>query len=138
LVVDNAPEFEQISALVRGAILCAVTSASTRSLPQPRLPADRHEFETRSLPRSLAATRRGFTFYVAVPTSSIETCSVPGSLAATLAALPSISLIPSARFTKFALIAPTAESECLNIRDKFVQFVSPPATLVALSVNWCL
>jgi hypothetical protein len=32
----------------------------------------RHEFETRSLPRSLAATRRGFTFYVAGPLSSIH------------------------------------------------------------------
>jgi hypothetical protein len=31
-----------------------------------------HEFETRSLPRSLAATRRGFTFYVADPLSSIH------------------------------------------------------------------
>ena len=32
----------------------------------------RHEFETRSLPRSLAATRRGFAFYVADPLSSIH------------------------------------------------------------------
>ncbi len=39
--------------------------------------------ETRSLPRSLAATPRGFTFYVAVPISSIETLSAPSSLAAT-------------------------------------------------------
>jgi hypothetical protein len=30
------------------------------------------EFETRSLPRSLAAARRGFTFYVADPLSSID------------------------------------------------------------------
>jgi hypothetical protein len=29
-------------------------------------------FETRSLPRSLAAARRGFTFYVADPISSIH------------------------------------------------------------------
>ena len=29
----------------------------------------RHEFETRSRARSLAATRRGFTFYVADPLS---------------------------------------------------------------------
>jgi hypothetical protein len=34
--------------------------------------AIRHEFETHSLPRSLAATRRGFTFYVAHPLSSIQ------------------------------------------------------------------
>src|SRR5947199_5683765 len=33
--------------------------------------------ETRSLPRSLAATRRGFTFYVRNPISSIETRSLP-------------------------------------------------------------
>ena len=32
----------------------------------------RHEFETRLLRRSLAATRRGFTFYVADPFSSIH------------------------------------------------------------------
>jgi hypothetical protein len=47
-----------------------------------------HGFETRSLPRSLAATRRGFAFYVADPLSSIETRSLPASLAATFAALP--------------------------------------------------
>jgi hypothetical protein len=33
--------------------------------------------ETRSLPTSLAATHRGFAFYVAGPTSSIETRSLP-------------------------------------------------------------
>jgi hypothetical protein len=32
----------------------------------------RHEFETRSLPRLLAATRRGFAFYVAGPVSSVH------------------------------------------------------------------
>jgi hypothetical protein len=32
---------------------------------------DKHECETRSLPRLLAATRRGFTFYVADPISSV-------------------------------------------------------------------
>ena len=32
----------------------------------------RHEFETRSLPLSLAAARCGFTFYVADPISSIH------------------------------------------------------------------
>jgi hypothetical protein len=32
----------------------------------------RHEFETRSLPPSLAATRRGFTFDIADPRSSIH------------------------------------------------------------------
>jgi hypothetical protein len=31
-------------------------------------------FETRSLPNSLAATRRGFTFYLAAPGSSIHGC----------------------------------------------------------------
>jgi hypothetical protein len=39
--------------------------------------------ETRSLPGSLAATYRGFAFYVAHPIRSIETRSLPGSLAAT-------------------------------------------------------
>ena len=34
-------------------------------------------FETRSRPRLLAATRHGFTFYVADPISSIETRSLP-------------------------------------------------------------
>ncbi len=40
----------------------------------PRLSPSKagREFETRSLPRSLAATRRGFTFYVADPLSSIH------------------------------------------------------------------
>jgi hypothetical protein len=32
----------------------------------------RHEFETRSFPRSLAAARFGFTFYVADPLGSIH------------------------------------------------------------------
>jgi hypothetical protein len=32
----------------------------------------RNEFETRSHPCSLAATRRGFAFYVADPVSSIH------------------------------------------------------------------
>jgi len=73
-------------------------------------------FETRSLPSSLAATHRGFAFYVAFPRSSIRPlgfpifvarCPVaplklvhcPRSLIATLATLPSTSLIPSAPFT---------------------------------------
>jgi hypothetical protein len=34
-------------------------------------------FETRSYPNSLAATHRGFTFYLADPISSIETRSYP-------------------------------------------------------------
>ena len=40
----------------------------------PRLAPSKvgHEFETCSLPRSLAATRRGFTFYFADPLSSIH------------------------------------------------------------------
>jgi hypothetical protein len=37
-----------------------------------RMKTIRHEFETRSLPRSLAPTRRGFAFYVADPLSSIH------------------------------------------------------------------
>jgi hypothetical protein len=80
----------------------------TRSLP-PSLAATRRGFafyvadplssiETRSLPPSLAATRRGFAFYVADPLSSIETRSFPNSLTATFVALPSISLFQSARF----------------------------------------
>ena len=40
-------------------MICAVISASTKSLLRPRLPANsRHEFETRSLPCSLAAPAR--------------------------------------------------------------------------------
>ena len=42
-----------------------------------------HSFETRLLPSALAATHRGFAFYVALPKSSIETCLLPSSLAAT-------------------------------------------------------
>jgi hypothetical protein len=41
---------------------------------------------------------RGFIFYVAHPIRSIETRSLPNSLAATLAALPSMSLVPPAPF----------------------------------------
>jgi len=52
--------------------------------------------ETRLLPSSLAATHRGFAFYVAFPKRSIETRSFPNSLAASLAVLPSISLCPNA------------------------------------------
>ena len=40
-------------------------------------------FETRLPPSSLAATHRGFAFYVACPTRSIETRLLPSSLAAT-------------------------------------------------------
>jgi hypothetical protein len=40
------------------------------------LPSTR-AIETRSLPTSLAATPRGFAFYVALPKSSIETRSLP-------------------------------------------------------------
>jgi hypothetical protein len=47
-------------------------------------------------PNSLAAALRGFTFYLAVPISSIETLSAPALLAATFAALPSVSLLPAA------------------------------------------
>jgi methylthioribose-1-phosphate isomerase len=56
--------------------------------------------ETRSPPSSLAATHRGFTFYVAAPTSSIETRSLPSSLAAThrgftfYVAAPTSSIVP--------------------------------------------
>ncbi len=32
------------------------------------------EFETRSFPNSLAATLRGFAFYLALPISSIRGC----------------------------------------------------------------
>src|SRR6266498_5536973 len=41
----------------------------------PRLSPSKagREFETRSLPRSLAATRRGFTFYVADPSAPFTT-----------------------------------------------------------------
>ena len=52
----------------------------------PTLPPSKagHEFETRSLPRSLAATCRGFTFYVANLLRSIhESMLLPRSLAAT-------------------------------------------------------
>jgi len=48
---------------------------------------------------SLAATRHGFTFYVADPVSSIETRSLPALARCYLAVLPSMSLIPSAPFT---------------------------------------
>jgi hypothetical protein len=34
----------------------------------------KHEFETRLLPRLLAATRRGFAFYVTDPVSSVHEC----------------------------------------------------------------
>jgi hypothetical protein len=46
------------------------------------LPSTR-AIETRSLPTSLAATHRGFAFYVAFPESSIETRSLPRLLAVT-------------------------------------------------------
>jgi hypothetical protein len=64
-------------------------------------------FETRSLPSSLAATHRGFTFYVAFPKRSIRPRGLPiyvarapcGSiLAPALVTLPSMSLLPVAPF----------------------------------------
>ena len=89
---------------------CLVLAPATlAALPSTRA------IETRSLPTSLAATHRGFAFYVASPKSSIPwiaTCSIseipfvglklahcPRSLAPTLVTLPSISLIPCARFS---------------------------------------
>ena len=44
----------------------------------------------------LAATHRGFAFYVACPTRSIETRSFSNSLAASLAVLPSLLFFPKA------------------------------------------
>ena len=52
------------------------------------------EIETRSRPRLLAATRHGFTFYVADPISSIETRSSPGLFTPTLVTLPSMPGTP--------------------------------------------
>src|SRR4029453_6302904 len=46
----------------------------------PSCVASTRAIETRSLPTSLAATHRGFTFYVPLPKSSIpsiSTCSMP-------------------------------------------------------------
>jgi hypothetical protein len=67
--------------------------------------------ETRSLPTSLAATHRGFAFYVAFPKRSIPslaTCSmseiplklvrVPALSPLPVAALPSISKFPFPQF----------------------------------------
>jgi hypothetical protein len=78
------------------------------------LPSTR-AIETRSLPTSLAATHRGFAFYVALPKklyslgrdvffvadpiSSIVSRSLPLGSTAALTALPAMSLIPSAPFT---------------------------------------
>ena len=62
-------------------------------------------FETRSLPRSLAATDRDFVFYVAFPKPPFDLSVFPSmsstarrlhSLAASLATLPSMSLFPFA------------------------------------------
>ena len=52
----------------------------------------------RSRPRGsiLAATHRGFAFYVACPTRSIETRSFSNSLAASLAVLPALLFFPKA------------------------------------------
>ena len=56
-----------------------VTEKVSESFENPRglLQGERgddfgHEFETRSLPRWLAATRRGFAFYVADPVTSVH------------------------------------------------------------------
>jgi len=64
-------------------------------------------FETRSLPSSLAATHRGFAFYVDFPKSSIRSfprldciSAAPAALDRYLAALPAMSLIPSAPLSK--------------------------------------
>jgi len=78
--------------------------ATLAALPSTRA------IETRSLPSSLAATHRGFAFYVAFPKNSIPliaACSMslipsaplklsryPRFFTATLAALPSISEVP--------------------------------------------
>src|ERR1700676_4629854 len=88
---------------------CPVLAPATlAALPSTRA------IETRFLPSSLAATPRGFSFYVAFPKRSIpslNTCSMslipsaplklvrcPRSLAPTLVTLPSMSLIPFAPF----------------------------------------
>jgi hypothetical protein len=72
----------------RGPVLAPATLAA---LPSTRA------IETRSLPSSLAATHRGFAFYVAFPKSSIPSI-----------ATCSISLVPFARFLllTFLLLVP--------------------------------
>jgi|SRR5215467_698041 len=64
-------------------------------------------FETRSLPNSLAATHRGFAFYVTFPKAPFDLLVCPSmSLASPrvqfargfLAALPSMSLVPFVPF----------------------------------------
>jgi len=96
---------------------CLVRAPATlAALPSTRA------IETHSLPTSLAATHRGFAFYVAfskapfprsrrvlclarrslgeggsrVPRAPLKLARLPASLAPTLVALPSMSLIPSA------------------------------------------
>jgi hypothetical protein len=44
---------------------------STRAIPDRDVFYVENPFETRSRARSLAATRRGFTFYFEIPVSSI-------------------------------------------------------------------
>jgi hypothetical protein len=64
-------------------------------------------FETRSSPESLGATHRAFAFYLGNPISSIPGFLIsfslklrrcPSFVAATLAALPSMSLLPVTPF----------------------------------------
>ena len=73
-------------------------TARARASYLAALPSTR-AIETRLLPSSLAATHRGFAFYVAFPKRSIP------SLAPTLVALPSMSLIPSAPLQAGAIAA---------------------------------
>src|SRR5436309_7466475 len=75
---------------------CPVLAPATlAALPSTRA------IETRSLPTSLAATHRGFVFYVASPKSSIETRS-----------LPALNRSYPRRFT-FYVADPSAPFSCL-------------------------
>ena len=82
---------------------CPVLAPATlAALPSTRA------IETRSLPTSLAATHRGFAFYVALPKSSI-----PSIATCSMLMIPSAPFAPSA-FSAFSRARPPILVKCMH------------------------
>jgi hypothetical protein len=77
-------------------------------------------FETRSLPSSLAATQRGFAFYVAFPKSSIRPVGLPIYVARVPAA-------PFARSYRWSLLVSSFRKSATWASDVSVELPAPEA-----------
>ena len=94
-------------------------------------------FETRSLPSLLAATHRGFTFYVAFPKSSIRALGLPIYVAASQLAPLKLARCPACGFTLITRTAPMLAPATLAalpstraIPDRDVFYVADPISSI--------